>query len=52
MSVPVVTVDPIATPSLAGLKEIGHLASWTVSTSKPGCGVAELRSEDTNLFWQ
>ncbi|KAF3929528.1 hypothetical protein ABW19_dt0203551 [Dactylella cylindrospora] len=39
-------------PSLAGLKEIGHLASWTVSTSKPGCGVAELRSEDTNLFWQ
>ncbi|KAF3201086.1 anaphase promoting complex subunit doc1 [Orbilia oligospora] len=41
-----------ATPSLAGLKEIGHLASWTVSTSKPGCGVAELRSEDTNLFWQ
>ncbi|KAF3926928.1 hypothetical protein ABW20_dc0106536 [Dactylellina cionopaga] len=41
-----------ASPSLAGLKEIGHLASWTVSTSKPGCGVAELRSEDTNLFWQ
>ncbi|KAK6540016.1 anaphase promoting complex subunit doc1 [Orbilia ellipsospora] len=41
-----------ASPSLVGLKEIGHLASWTVSTSKPGCGVAELRSEDTNLFWQ
>ncbi|KAF3913230.1 hypothetical protein AA313_de0208103 [Arthrobotrys entomopaga] len=39
-------------PSLLGLKDIGHWASWTVSTSKPGCGVAELRSEDTNLFWQ
>ncbi|KAI9814196.1 MAG: anaphase promoting complex subunit doc1 [Pycnora praestabilis] len=34
------------------LKEIGNLASWTVSTCKPGCGVEALRSEDTNLFWQ
>lgn len=36
----------------SGLKEVGNLASWTVSTFKPGCGVDELRSEDTNLFWQ
>lgn len=36
----------------AGLKEISSLASWTVSTSKPGCGVAALRSPDTSLFWQ
>lgn len=35
-----------------GLKEIGNLASWTVSTFKPGCGVEALRNEDTNLFWQ
>lgn len=35
-----------------GLKEISSLASWTVSTSKPGCGVAALRSSDTSLFWQ
>lgn len=35
-----------------GLKEIGNLASWTVSTCKPGCGVEALRDEDTNLFWQ
>ena len=35
-----------------GLKEISSLASWTVSTSKPGCGVAALRSPDTSLFWQ
>ncbi|KAG9233802.1 anaphase-promoting complex, subunit 10-domain-containing protein, partial [Amylocarpus encephaloides] len=35
-----------------GLKEIGNLASWTVSSSKPGCGVVPLRDDDTNLFWQ
>ncbi|KAJ6263529.1 hypothetical protein Dda_2093 [Drechslerella dactyloides] len=45
-------MTPEQIASLHGLKEIGHLASWTVSTSKPGCGVAELRSDDTNLFWQ
>jgi hypothetical protein len=38
--------------SLEGLKEIGNLASWTVSTAKPGNGVEQLRDEDTNLFWQ
>jgi anaphase-promoting complex subunit 10 len=37
---------------LHGLKEIGNLASWTVSTAKPGCGVEQLRDEDTNLYWQ
>ncbi|KAF8476076.1 anaphase-promoting complex, subunit 10-domain-containing protein [Kalaharituber pfeilii] len=47
------TTTTTTTPaSLDHLKEIGNLASWTVSTAKPGCGVAELRSEDTNLFWQ
>lgn len=35
-----------------GMKEIGNLASWTVSTCKPGSGVEALRSEDTDLFWQ
>lgn len=43
-----VPFDPVA----LGLKEIGNLASWTVSSSKPGCGVDALRDEDTNLFWQ
>jgi len=37
---------------MTGLKEIGNLASWTVSTYKPGCGIEALRDEDTNLFWQ
>lgn len=36
----------------SGLKDISSLASWTVSTSKPGCGVAALRHPDTDLFWQ
>lgn len=38
--------------SLEGLKEIGNLASWTVSTAKPGNGIEQLRDEDTSLFWQ
>ncbi|KIW05018.1 uncharacterized protein PV09_04175 [Verruconis gallopava] len=43
------TAPPPAPP---GLKEISSLASWTVSSSKPGCGVAALRAPSTNLFWQ
>ncbi|QIW96523.1 hypothetical protein AMS68_002041 [Peltaster fructicola] len=35
-----------------GLKEISSLASWTVSTAKPGNGVAALRSPDMTQFWQ
>lgn len=35
-----------------GLKEISSLASWTVSSSKAGCGVVALRSLDTSQFWQ
>ncbi|KIM96481.1 hypothetical protein OIDMADRAFT_205156 [Oidiodendron maius Zn] len=45
-------IDPAFDPTELGLKEIGNLASWTVSSCKPGCGVEELRDEDTNLFWQ
>ncbi|KAF2717288.1 galactose-binding like protein [Polychaeton citri CBS 116435] len=35
-----------------GLKEISSLASWTVSTCKPGNGVAALRSSSPSHFWQ
>ncbi|OQN97655.1 hypothetical protein B0A48_16519 [Cryoendolithus antarcticus] len=35
-----------------GLKEISSLASWTVTTAKPGNGVAALRNPDLNQFWQ
>lgn len=45
-------IDPPFDASALGLKEIGNLASWTVSTCKPGCGVEALRDEDTALFWQ
>lgn len=42
-------LEPFPPP---GLKEISSLASWTVSTAKPGNGVAALRSPDTSMFWQ
>ena len=45
-------IDPPFDPGVMGLKEIGNLASWTVSSCKPGCGVEALRDEDTKLFWQ
>jgi anaphase-promoting complex subunit 10 len=38
--------------SAVGLKEISNLASFTVSSYKPGCGVKELRDDDMNQFWQ
>jgi hypothetical protein len=45
-------IDAPFDPTALGLKEIGNLASWTVSSCKPGCGVEALRDEDTGLFWQ
>ncbi|KAG9243429.1 anaphase-promoting complex, subunit 10-domain-containing protein [Calycina marina] len=45
-------VDLPFDPTALGFKEIGNLASWTVSTCKPGSGVEALRHEDTQLFWQ
>ncbi|KAK7611310.1 anaphase-promoting complex, subunit 10/DOC domain-containing protein, partial [Phyllosticta citricarpa] len=34
------------------IKEISSLASWSASSSKPGCGVAQLRLPSTTSFWQ
>jgi hypothetical protein len=45
-------IDSPFDPAALGLKEIGNLASWTVSSCKPGCGIKALRDEDTGLFWQ
>ncbi|KAI1171641.1 APC10-domain-containing protein [Nemania sp. FL0916] len=39
-------------PRAVGLKEISNLASFTVSSYKPGCGVKELRDDDANQYWQ
>ena len=44
--------DPPFDASAIGLKEISNLASFTVSSYKPGCGVKELRDDDVNQFWQ
>lgn len=39
-------------PAAVGLKEISNLASFTVSSYKPGCGVKELRDDDVHQYWQ
>ncbi|KAL2822327.1 galactose-binding domain-like protein [Aspergillus cavernicola] len=44
--------DKSPTPLPSDLREISSLASWTVSTHKPGCGVAALRSLDHTQYWQ
>lgn len=45
-------IEPLFDAAALGLKEIGNLASWTVSTFKPGCGVDALRDDNTDMFWQ
>ncbi|OTA99542.1 hypothetical protein M426DRAFT_325074 [Hypoxylon sp. CI-4A] len=44
--------EPPFDASAVGLKEISNLASFIVSSYKPGCGVKELRDDDVNQFWQ
>ncbi|KAK2783813.1 anaphase promoting complex subunit doc1 [Onygenales sp. PD_12] len=39
-------------PIPPNLREISSLASWTVSTHKPGCGIAALRHPSPTQFWQ
>jgi anaphase-promoting complex subunit 10 len=43
---------PNLEPPPPHLREISTLASWTVSSSKPGCSIPQLRHPSTNLFWQ
>ncbi len=35
-----------------GLREIGRLAVWSVSSTKPGNGVNCLRDDRADTFWQ
>jgi hypothetical protein len=44
--------EPAFDPASVGLKEISNLASFTVSSYKPGCGIKELRDDDVTQFWQ
>lgn len=34
------------------LPDVGHLATWTVSSHKPGFDVNCLRDDDPETFWQ
>jgi anaphase-promoting complex subunit 10 len=43
---------PNLEPPPSYLREISTLASWTVSSSKPGCSIPQLRHPSTSLFWQ
>lgn len=44
--------QPPFNPIALGLKEIGGLAHFRVSSYKPGNGVEELISDDTDRYWQ
>ena len=37
---------------LIGLREISSLATWTLSSAKPGCALAQLRHPNPAHFWQ
>ncbi|KAL8841280.1 MAG: hypothetical protein Q9176_003373 [Flavoplaca citrina] len=39
-------------PTIEGLRNINSLASWTVSTHKPTCGVTALLSPAPHTYWQ
>ncbi|KAI8932862.1 hypothetical protein NX059_010343 [Plenodomus lindquistii] len=43
---------PNLEPPPSYLREISTSAAWTVSSSKPGCSVPQLRHPSTALFWQ
>lgn len=45
-------VERSPSPLPNNLREISSLASWTVSTHKPGCGVAALRNPSPVHYWQ
>jgi hypothetical protein len=44
--------DPDDSRQLAGLRDISSLATWTLSSSKPGCALAQLRHPSPMHFWQ
>ncbi|KAI5306697.1 3-isopropylmalate dehydrogenase [Ascosphaera pollenicola] len=39
-------------PIASNLREISSLASWQLSSHKPGCGISALRSSSTAQYWQ
>lgn len=49
---PSTTNRSIAPEDTAGLREIGQLASWSVSSSKPGFAVEQLLDPHLDTLWQ
>ena len=37
---------------LRGLRDISSLATWTLSSAKPGCALPQLRNASPSYFWQ
>ncbi|EXJ61030.1 hypothetical protein A1O7_05183 [Cladophialophora yegresii CBS 114405] len=37
---------------LRGLRDISSLATWTLSSAKPGCALPQLRNPSPSFFWQ
>jgi anaphase-promoting complex subunit 10 len=44
--------DPDDAKVLIGLRDISSLATWTLSSSKPGCALPQLRHPSPTYFWQ
>lgn len=44
--------DPDDSRQLVGLRDISSLATWTLSSAKPGCALAQLRHPSPSHFWQ
>ena len=44
--------DPDDSRQLAGLRDISSLATWTLSSAKPGSALAQLRHPSPTHFWQ
>ena len=44
--------EPTAPNSSSTRTEIGEQAVWTLSSSKPGNGIDQLRDDNNNTFWQ
>ncbi|GAA6014923.1 hypothetical protein JCM10207_002228 [Rhodosporidiobolus poonsookiae] len=42
----------MSAPDSTGLRDIGALASWAVSSQKPSYGVENLRDDNPNTLWQ
>jgi len=38
--------------AVVGLRDISSLATWTLSSAKPGCALAQLRHPSPSHFWQ